>query len=599
MKKTMNILNEGFKRLFEAEELVESRKNDEDFTAIYGEERLNKFKAQKVRMQSPNNDITYWIGMARRESVEEATRKFDELITELENTKTRSQKRKENAQGAELIFEDENWKVYHITTYEAAAQYGSHTKWCITGRYPGYRNDADGRGFFNRYLANDYTGYYFFIRKDGSDIKYCVCPKQSGGFDIWTPTDGRYTEFPGDLDLSGIPELARLPMLGSLRDEELYEPEDAEDEEEDTVEDEEPEWGEEPEDEGPTEWEDENGNIHHGHRPDSPENPELISVNNPDEFEFAANSRDDAIRQFAEHGFEGARFERELNGPMCVVHFMVEPEHQEFEQGEDEEPYVRDLPGDRYTAFVFFPGQGGGPLMTQDGKVVAFRSAEDVVNQFGGDHFNTNDIHSHRENEQEPQEQEESLNEADEGIDDEYFTDVESNGMTDEEFFWRIKSVSATGREMSEDYYDFDDVRADFLYMTQEEPENYKFVSLEEINIINGEEVSETLDTFVNEEVEIDSEDMEYIPEDEIDGIDDNYDSEVARIEYCVMKDGNNIECFDNEGEAIEWAEEENADEVLEVYYGPKDKFGDEPELGTTCIWENENKEINEIDDEF
>lgn len=67
-----------------------------------------------------------------------------------------------------------------------------------------------------------------------------------------------------------------------------------------------------------------------------------------------------------------------------------------------------------------------------------------------------------------------------------------------------------------------------------------------------------------------------------------------ARVEYCVMKDGNNIECFDNEDEAIKFAQENGGDKVLEVSYGPKDENGDEPELGAFAIWEREEESLEE-----
>lgn len=70
----------------------------------------------------------------------------------------------------------------------------------------------------------------------------------------------------------------------------------------------------------------------------------------------------------------------------------------------------------------------------------------------------------------------------------------------------------------------------------------------------------------------------------------------VARVEYCLMKDGDNVDCYDSEEEAIKNARElakELSDRgldnkgvrVLLVKYGPKDEHGDEPELGCENIW--------------
>lgn len=34
-------------------------------------------------------------------------------------------------EGAKLVYEDNEWAVYEITTHKAAVLYGSGTKWCI------------------------------------------------------------------------------------------------------------------------------------------------------------------------------------------------------------------------------------------------------------------------------------------------------------------------------------------------------------------------------------------------------------------------------------------------------------------------------------
>lgn len=68
----------------------------------------------------------------------------------------------------------------------------------------------------------------------------------------------------------------------------------------------------------------------------------------------------------------------------------------------------------------------------------------------------------------------------------------------------------------------------------------------------------------------------------------------VARIEFCIMKDNNNIECFEKEEEATEFAKEHDADKVLLVKYGPKDENGDEKELGIETVWEKDIQESKE-----
>lgn len=59
-----------------------------------------------------------------------------------------------------------------------------------------------------------------------------------------------------------------------------------------------------------------------------------------------------------------------------------------------------------------------------------------------------------------------------------------------------------------------------------------------------------------------------------------------ARVEYCVLdKSDNNIEVFEEEEKAINFAKENNYARVLEVAYGEPDENGDEVELYATEIW--------------
>jgi len=60
--------------------------------------------------------------------------------------------------GVDLIFENDKVYVYHIKTKEAACQYGSNTKWCITQKDQTYWED---------YIEQDVT-FYFIISKNPS-----------------------------------------------------------------------------------------------------------------------------------------------------------------------------------------------------------------------------------------------------------------------------------------------------------------------------------------------------------------------------------------------------------------------------------------------
>jgi hypothetical protein len=61
-----------------------------------------------------------------------------------------------------------------------------------------------------------------------------------------------------------------------------------------------------------------------------------------------------------------------------------------------------------------------------------------------------------------------------------------------EEKFWVIVyCYNKTNEEYNEAYDDFDDARADFIYMTQDEPEEYKYVVLQEVTEGEREDIEE------------------------------------------------------------------------------------------------------------
>ena len=70
---------------------------------------------------------------------------FEELrqvLSSLSTVKTKTQQKKEQkVAGAELVYEDDSWKVYHITTEEASKLYGKGTQWCISAEKDNRFND--------------------------------------------------------------------------------------------------------------------------------------------------------------------------------------------------------------------------------------------------------------------------------------------------------------------------------------------------------------------------------------------------------------------------------------------------------------------------
>ena len=92
----------------------------------------------------------------------------------------------------------------------------------------------------------------------------------------------------------------------------------------------------------------------------APRQPEfdIKPIENPNEYEFNARTKEDAARMFMNDG----EIVDSLNDTVHIAHWL--------DNGED-----------RYCLFVFFPGQGGGPLLMQtaDGfGLQIFKDIDDV-----------------------------------------------------------------------------------------------------------------------------------------------------------------------------------------------------------------------------
>jgi hypothetical protein len=374
------ILEEVFDRtLTEAQQVVI------DFKGIFGADTYEAFKDVKRRLGSPENDISYWVRRYREEG-EPVIGEMSRLVggeTSLTKRDVEGRRIPEPEETKELVASNDCYDVYNVTDVgdmidlamrKVAGHAGAY--WCIAGRYNLYDYDVDrddavkvsqAEEFFGRYLDGDYFAYFVCMPKDGDHQKYCICATGPSSADVWSSDDRREV----DDDARDIPAFEAAGFSYEGIDDLDYDSDD------------EPDDDEEPEDEGPHQWQDEDGLIHMGERPADPVDPEMISVEDPNSMEFRAGSKEEAIAAFADSGVvSGVEFVEDIpNTPVCIVKFMVEPEHEEFPQ-EGDDVYVRDLPGDRYTAFIFFPGEGGGPLLTQDGKIIANRTIEGAKRPF-------------------------------------------------------------------------------------------------------------------------------------------------------------------------------------------------------------------------
>lgn len=141
--------------------LLQYSNGDEESLTSY----LDYFLSIRNNIKSPYNDFYYWIKNSTQKD-------FLEYIIQLKNDREEKNRVKTaEKEGAELIYSDNDWKVYHITNYEASAKYGKGTKWCITGTER-WNDGNSGEETFKEYHEKNNVEFYFFI-KNGTE-KYAV-----------------------------------------------------------------------------------------------------------------------------------------------------------------------------------------------------------------------------------------------------------------------------------------------------------------------------------------------------------------------------------------------------------------------------------------
>ena len=163
----------------ERESLQESKADLEKFRQWCNDDELyNKFLKLKDRLSGRQKDIYYWMGLEKEllknqglyhtsdaKDVDFAHKNAIEALEwaleEIEQEPSKSQVKKHGKEGAKLIYEDENWLVYDIQTYEASVLYGKHTSWCVTG------NNSD-QGKIDYDMHTNCANLIFYIPKKGS-----------------------------------------------------------------------------------------------------------------------------------------------------------------------------------------------------------------------------------------------------------------------------------------------------------------------------------------------------------------------------------------------------------------------------------------------
>ena len=186
--------------------LYEGKQDQEKLLNFLGKDYYDKYINIKNKIKDPEYKDIY--KMMKLD--------LDEVKDYIDSFQSKSDTRRTSKEGAKLIYNKDGWKVYRITTYEAAVYYGKNTTWCITGRYEGH--EEKGEQYFNDYIE-DYDldgGYYFYIKSN--DEKYCLLRTIDGEVDsVWDAEDNRYDfdeineEVPDFPSIPGVVEYTPIP----------------------------------------------------------------------------------------------------------------------------------------------------------------------------------------------------------------------------------------------------------------------------------------------------------------------------------------------------------------------------------------------------
>lgn len=163
--------------------LLEGKRDQEILNNFLGDDYYSKYQAIKNKIKDADYKDIYKL----------VKKDLDDVKDYIDNFQSKtSVKQKTKSSGSKLIYDKDGWKVYRITTYNAAQLYGKNTKWCITGRYAGH--EERGEEYFDKYIETRKLdgGYYFYISDDND--KYCLLKKKDGTIDsIWMANDERVT----------------------------------------------------------------------------------------------------------------------------------------------------------------------------------------------------------------------------------------------------------------------------------------------------------------------------------------------------------------------------------------------------------------------
>lgn len=204
------------KYILESKDLtLEAKKDLDDLKDYLGDDLFDDYMKIRDRISKDKNDFKDFSKLKKKDKKD--IRDF------IASFQSKSDKKKSaKAEGAEKIYDGEDWVVYRITTYPAAQLYGKGTRWCITGRYPGH--EGKGEEYFNDYIENNDLdgGYYFFIDKKDPSRKFCALRYDGGSIhSIWNAEDSVLSDVDRDeapFDLKDIADDLPNELGGDIMD---------------------------------------------------------------------------------------------------------------------------------------------------------------------------------------------------------------------------------------------------------------------------------------------------------------------------------------------------------------------------------------------
>lgn len=172
----------------------------DDDKEMFANSLVKNFIFLKPRIKSPYNDFYYWM---KNSTPDDLKKYVDELLQQYREKVATKDKEKE---GAELVYSDSTWKVYHITNYEASAKYGKGTKWCITGTKR-WNDGTTGKETFQDYHDKNNVEFYFYLNKNGDKYALALYPNGKS-YEIFNAEDVSCAYIPDAPKVEGLPDVS-------------------------------------------------------------------------------------------------------------------------------------------------------------------------------------------------------------------------------------------------------------------------------------------------------------------------------------------------------------------------------------------------------